>query len=195
MNLGDAKNVALKLIDEYSLRGVIQSSGTNADYALRMNAFADLAQKEISDKVGIGATYTITQTQTPDLIENGNYKYLLPSDMKDYRYCTVSDYRYYDYNIRDGYFIVGSNAPQNYTLHYFRYPTTITDNTPNNYVFEVDGFTHEIIPFYIGGMLLTSASEDTGLSGKLLNMYYSKLSSLYNRENAFPKRTRDTVRW
>lgn len=195
MNLGDAKNVALKLIDEYSLRGVIQSSGTNADYALRMNALADLAQKEISDKVGIGATYTISQNQAPDLIENGNYKYLLPSDMKDYRYCTVSDYRYYDYIMRDGYFIVGANAPQDYVLHYFRYPTTINDSTPDSYTFEVDSFTHEIIPFYIGGMLLTSASEDTGLSGKLLNMYYSKLSGLYNRENVYPRRTREAVRW
>lgn len=61
MNLGEAKNRALKLMREYSINGTIVSTARNADYLLAMNSFADTAQKEIASFKRINAVHEITQ--------------------------------------------------------------------------------------------------------------------------------------
>lgn len=61
MNLGEAKERALSLMAEYSVDGVVVSDGENADYLIRMNRFADVAQKEIAQVKKIHASYSISQ--------------------------------------------------------------------------------------------------------------------------------------
>jgi hypothetical protein len=62
------------------------------------------------------------------------------------------------------------------TVYYNKKPTEITDATPDTYVFEIDTTAHNIIPYYMGGMVI--ADETPAISDKLLNIYYSKLEKL-----------------
>ena len=197
LTLGEIKSRALKLMDEYSLQGIIQGGGGNLDYQNKFNDLADMAQKEISDKVGIYATVQITPSTVPDVVtSNGLNKYLLPPDLKDFRYVRVDDDLVFtNYRIEDNYFIVSINQNSNFTLHYFRYPTTIDDNTADTYQFEIDVYVQDMIPYFLAGTVLMSASEDTQLSDKLLNTYYSKLKTVTKREIRYPRGARETVRW
>lgn len=68
MNLGEAKNKAIKLIDEYSNKGVLITSTKNIDYLNRMNQFADMAQREISMYKLINAEIDITQKPIINLL-------------------------------------------------------------------------------------------------------------------------------
>jgi hypothetical protein len=61
LNLGTAKEKAIQLINEYSNNGNLISDATNADYKLRMNNLADMAQKEIAQFLKIHAVYQISQ--------------------------------------------------------------------------------------------------------------------------------------
>ena len=197
LTLGEVKDRALKLMDEWSLQGVREDGSFIADYEQKFNILADQAQQEISDSVGIYATVTITPSTVPTIVnQNGLNKYLLPVDYKDHRYVRVNDdLLYRDYRIEDNYFIIAQDSTSNFTLHYYKYPTIINDSTPDSYVFEVDPYTHYIIPYYIGGTVLMSSSEDTQLSDKLLNTYYDKLRTLTKREIRYPRTARQVVRW
>ncbi|MDG0791918.1 hypothetical protein OMP38_14455 [Cohnella ginsengisoli] len=93
MNLGQAKTRAVQLINEYSNNGALISDVKNADYRLRMNNLADYCQGEISDKVGIDATYRLDTTATsPTVTEDGYDKYALPVDIKDFRNVRLNSY-------------------------------------------------------------------------------------------------------
>ncbi|HMK57738.1 MAG TPA: hypothetical protein VK462_01655 [Nitrososphaeraceae archaeon] len=197
LTLGEVKNRALKLMDEWSLQGVRESGDFIADYQQKFNVLVDMAQQEISDHVGIYATYTITPSTVPDVVTTtGLNKYLLPPDLKDFRYVRVDDAEIFtNYRIEDGYFIISQDNSSTFTLHYFRYPTTIDDTTPDTYLIEVDNYVQDLIPYYLAGTVLMSASEDTQLSDKLLNTYYLKLKIATKREIRYPRRARQTVRW
>lgn len=70
LTLGEAKIKALKLLDEYSLNGKLIDVNKNADYMLKMNALADMAQQELSGFRKIKAKYEISQATVSNLISN-----------------------------------------------------------------------------------------------------------------------------
>lgn len=190
MNLGQAKTRAIQLINEYSNNGALISDSKNADYRLRMNNLADYCQNEISDKVGIDATYTLT---TPDVTEDGYDKYNLPTGYKDHRYVRWNSTPFYEYRIENNRIWLHERMTGTFVLSFYRYPTTINDSTEDSYNFEVDAYAQTPIPYYLGGMVL--ADENANISDKLLNIYYERLSKLYKREIQYPKRGREVVRW
>jgi hypothetical protein len=197
MNLGQVKTMALKLMDEYSLSGALEGGQLTADYTLKFNTFIDMAQNEITDHCGIYATVTInTVTTTPAYSENGYNFYTLPDDVKDFRYCVVDDWpnHFNDFEVDNGYFKLNTAYNNSsFVLHYFKYPTMITDSTPDSQNLEVDLYTQYAIPYFVAGMCGSSSSEDMQLSDKLMSVWATKLNAMTKREIRYPRRAREVV--
>ena len=66
-------------------------------------------------------------------------------------------------------------------VHYFRYPTTITKDTPDTYEFEVDIEAQELIPMFVASRCLMD--ENATMAIQLMNEYQTKLSRLYTPED------------
>lgn len=195
MNLGQAKTRAIQLINEYSNNGALISDTKNADYRLRFNNLADYVQNEISDRAGIDATYTIDSSTTVTSNANNYNKYDLPANYKEHRFVRLNDENYTQYRIEIRQFWVPDDLPgtDTLTLGYFKYPTSIDDDTADSFEFELDAYTHTMIPYYLAGMVL--ADENAEISNKLLNIYYERLGQTYKRSLQAPKRVRENVRW
>lgn len=181
MQLGEAKKKALSLMAEYSVDGVPIPDGENADYLNRMNRFANDAQMEISDKIGIEAVFTFEQTGSN---EQGYNKYTLPSDYKELRYMNRNDERFSDFRIENRKVLVKKLFEGAFELSYLKNPQELSSSTQDAYEFEVDLHAQHLIPYFMGGMALTD--ENPTLSDKLLNLYYSKLASLTKRHDDYP---------
>jgi len=61
MNLGEAKNKVLMLINQYSTRGTVNNDGNIADYNLKLKSFLDLAQSNIAETKYIKRSYIVSQ--------------------------------------------------------------------------------------------------------------------------------------
>lgn len=199
MDLATIKNMSLKLMDEYTLSGIIENSQLTSDYTLKMNTLIDFAQNEITDHIGIYATTSIdTSLDTPVLTENGYNFYDLPTDMKDFRYIKVDNWPnpFNDYEVENGQLKLNSAYTNNkFVVHYYKYPTPITDTTPDTTQLEVDRWAQYAIPYYVAGMCGSSASEDIQLSDKLMAVWATKLNAMTKREIRYPRRSRETVVW
>lgn len=193
MDLKTAKDLAIQRMNEWSNNGNLIDASKNTDYTLRMNGFANDCQNEISDKVGIDATYTINDSTTVDETSNGYRKYNLPTTFKEHRYVRWNEELFNDYRIENNQFIISDAYSGTFVLFHYKYPTEIDSSTPDAYVFEVDPYTHTIIPYYLGGMAI--ADENPMISDKLLNIYYDKLSKAHKRRVNYPNRVREKVRW
>ncbi|CAI6073698.1 hypothetical protein [Cohnella sp. JJ-181] len=190
MNLGEAKTRAIKLINEYSNNGALIPVASNRDYTLRMNALADDAQREISDKVSIdGSTEYVQQKGLPP----GYNSYDLPADFRSIRYVQRNERAFYDFTIEGGKFKINKRHDGTFTLYYAKYPTEITDATLDSYTFEIDLETHRWIPYYIGGMVV--ADENSEISNKLLNIYYEGIGGLSKRRTSGPRTVANTMGW
>lgn len=166
---------------EYSVDGVPIPDGENADYLNRMNRFANDAQMEISDKIGIEAVYAFEQAGS---MEEGYNKYPLPADYKELRYMNRNDERFTDFRIENRKVLVKKAYSGSFEASYTKNPQELSTDTQDNYVFEVDLHAQHLIPYFMGGMAITD--ENATLSDKLLNLYYSKLAALEKRHDDFP---------
>lgn len=181
MNLGQAKKKALSLMAEYSVDGVPISEGENADYLNRMYQFASDAQMEISNLIGIEASYMISQVGTS---EEGYNKYSLPSDFKNHRYVNYKDERFRDYRIENGKLLLKKHYSGDFELFYYKNPTELTSTTKDDYVFEVDLHVQHLIPYFMGGMAIHD--ENPSIADRLLNIYYSKFSAMKEKNDDYP---------
>lgn len=68
-----------------------------------------------------------------------------------------------------------------FTVHYFRLPTVIDDKTDLNYEYEVDKRVHNIIPYFIGGMV-----TDEFATRELLLSEFDNLLANVSRELTTP---------
>jgi hypothetical protein len=199
MNLSQIKNMAIKLMDEYSLSGTRESGELTLDYSNKFNTFIDMAQQEITDHCGIYASATInTITTTPALTQSGYSFYSLPDDMKDFRYCVVDNWpnHFNDFEVENGLFKINTAYNNStFVLHYYKYAETIDDTTPDTHELEVDRYTQYAIPYYVAGMCLASGSEDLQLGDKLMTVWATKLNAMTKREIRYPRRVREVVQW
>ncbi|MBS4200280.1 hypothetical protein KHA93_11625 [Bacillus sp. FJAT-49732] len=181
MNLGEAKKKTLSLIDEFSVDGVSIPDGENADYLNRMNRFASDAQMEISDRIGIESSYIFEQNPTN---EEGYFKYDLPDDFKDHRYINLNDERFSAYRIENRKLFLRKGIAGEFEHFYFKYPQELSKSTEDTYEFEVELHAQQLIPYFIGGMLMQD--ENSMMSDRLLNLYYSKLANISKRNDDYP---------
>jgi hypothetical protein len=181
MNLGEVKKKALSLMAEYSIDGVEISVAENADYLNRMNRFANDAQYEIADKVGIDATYLYTQV---GVSAEGFNKVSLPSDYKQIRFVNLDDYLFHNYRIENRKFIVKKVYDGDFEISYCKNPTELNDSSLDTYELEVDKHVQHLIPYYVGGMAIHD--ENPMVADRLLNIYYGKLSTITKRDIEYP---------
>jgi hypothetical protein len=74
-------------------------------------------------------------------------------------------------------FVLNYYDTGSFSIHYYRYPTSIDSTTPDTYEFEVDVEAQEAIPFFIAAHCLIDENQTLGI--QLLNEYQTKLSRLY----------------
>lgn len=70
-------------------------------------------------------------------------------------------------------------------IHYFRLPSVIDDKTPDEYEYEVDKRTHQLIPYFIGGMV----ADKAGIKINLLDEFDNMLANI-SRESKTPSTDR-----
>ena len=174
---------------EYSVDGVPIPDGENADYLNRMNRFANDVQMEISDKIGIEASFLISQVGKS--IEGYN-KYDLPADFKEHRYVNKNDERFSDYRIENSKVYLKKKYDGEFELFYYKNPTELSSDTLDTYEFEVAKHSQHLIPYFVGGMALTD--ENPSLADRLLNLYYSKLSVTMDKSNNYPSTVENLYR-
>jgi hypothetical protein len=181
MNLLEAKKKALSLMAEYSVDGVLTTDGDNADYLNRMNRFANDAQMEISDKIGIQASVIYTQV---GVSTDGFNKYDLPVDFKEFRYMNKDDYRFDNFRIENTKVLIPKQYDGQFELFYHKNPSELDSMTLDTYEFEVSKHSQHLIPYFMGGMVLQD--ENPMLSGNLMNMYYGKLQAIVDKNTSNP---------
>lgn len=141
MNLGDGKRKVLKLLDEYSSGG---SLTIDTDINNKMNDFFDMAQKDLSNYA------TIVKTAE---IELDGGETTLPAGFKSYFRVWKDGKRWKKPPI-----IAGKMQTQGYTgtivVEYIATPSTITEDTPDTYEFEMDEEAANCLPFYVASKQL-----------------------------------------
>lgn len=80
-----------------------------------------------------------------------------------------------------------------YTVYYYRYPTTIGDDTPDTYTFEIDPEAQELIPYYVAAHILMDEKPNIGTL--LLNEYNNKLAQLSNPDVYGKTEIENTTGW
>lgn len=181
MLLSEMKKKALSLMAEYSIDSVPISAAENGDYLNRMNVFANDAQMEISDKVGIEASYLFTQVATN---EEGYNKYGLPVDFKEHRHMNVDDEPFLNYRLENKNILVKKSITGSFEFFYYKNPQELTTDTLDTYEFELDKHTQNLIPYFVGSMCLHD--ENPAIADRLLNMYYGKLAAVAKKYDDFP---------
>ena len=181
MNLGEAKKRALSLMAEYSIDGTIVPDAENADYLNRMNRFANDAQMEISDKVGIELSTFYSQIGTS---EEGYTRYDLPTNYKELRKVMYNDKVFTNFRIVSKKILFEKSLNGTFELIYSAVPMELTAETPDSYEFEVDKHVHYIIPYYLGGMAIHD--ENPQIADRLLNIYFSRLNNVEKTEQDYP---------
>lgn len=184
MNLGEAKTKAIQYIREYSNDGSLTPSADNQDYLLSMNTFANDAQEEIADKLGIEASYEIEKEAETG---TGYTKYDLPADFKEHRHINLDDEIFMNYRIENGKLLVPKYIYGTLEHFYYKKPTEITNDTADSHSFEVAETS--AIPFYMAAMSVTDEKPET--ADQLLSMYQMKIARLKRKNNTFPNVTID----
>ena len=139
MTLGEARAKALKLMDEYSSRG---NRVTDRDLELKMNSLFDTAQKQVSQLKRIIRRYELP-------LEEGVREYPMPEDFgalrrvwADGEVKTVGRWFGPLLELPEG-------EKRKIAVEYYAYPADITDETPDDYIFEVARDAQECMPYWV----------------------------------------------
>ena len=140
MTLLEGKTKVYKLLDEYGM-----GDGVDEELAAKMNDFFDTAQKDLSK---ISKIIKTVELQGPGRQE-------MPADFlavhriwKDGRNVTRKC------SWRGGRLMLETG--ERVELDYFALPAAITEDTEDEYVFELREDACEAMPFYVAGMVLAS---------------------------------------
>lgn len=146
MTLGEGKRKVLKLLDEYSSGGEIQ---TDTDLEHRMIDLFDIAQKDVAQVKRIYRVAVLTLTGGTE-----TQLYDLPQDMlelvsmrRDGRVTTK-------YDIIGGKLVAAGNDVGELLIEYTAMPAAIPDGADDSYVFEVAEDAAECLPYYVAAQVL-----------------------------------------
>lgn len=162
-------------------RGLIKASNPNADIRLR---FSGQYVYNIRNK----ALYAYAFPTDEDVpIYRPYVLYEMPADFMELnKIVQQTDPRNYKEMVAYHWegkrtFVINYYETGSIDIHYYRYPTTITAQTPDTYEFEVDIDAQEAIPFFMGAHAILD--ENQTLAIQLLNEYQVKMSRLYTRDD------------
>lgn len=161
MTLGENKDIALALMEEYAPEKTGHSD--DDDITLRINLIYSLAYQEISELKKILKTKVMKEI-TGETSE-GYTKYSLPTMYQlkrvialDENNCEVeADYK--KIGKKDIY--ISNESDAQYIIEYYAYPTVITNDTEDDFVLEVDQDAQFFLPYMVvKDILKADPSED-----------------------------------
>ena len=146
MTLGEGEKKALKLLDEYSSGGEIQ---TDEDIGHRMKDLFDIAQKDVAQAKKIYRVAAIPLTGG-----TGTQLYDLPRDMMELVSMRRDGRVTTKYDIIGGKLVAAGNDVGELLIEYTAMPATIPDGAGDDYVFEVAEDAAECLPYYVAAQIL-----------------------------------------
>ena len=167
MTLEEMKLKTYSLIEEYSEEADFLTE--DEDLATKMNSCINIIMNEMSRFKKIAAYTTLDVTEGDNLAFSD-----IASDMYQLNMITGVDY----HTIQDR-IIFDETGPAQ--IYYYKYPEQITEETEDDYTFELDIDALEIMPYGIAGLLL--ASDVSNNYGQIYtNLYKEKISQLDSRK-------------
>lgn len=140
MTIGDAKRKVYKLLDEYGAGDAVDE-----DLEEKMNDFFDIAQKDVAKISKIVRTIELS----------GEGRHAMPKDFVAVHRIWKGGKNVTRHSTwRAGTLVLEKN--ETVELDYFATPQTITDETGDEWEFEVAEDACEAMPFYVAGMVLSS---------------------------------------
>lgn len=119
------------------------------------------------------ALYEVTFASVDDIQPFTKYlRYAMPSDFMRVKQVDIDA----DYQWQGKTLLVERDYSGSFDVEYYRYPTTITADTPDTYEFEVDVDAQEAIPFFMGARAVADENED--IASALMGEYRNMLANL-----------------
>ena len=167
MTLEEMKLKTFSLIEEYSESADYLTE--DEDLSAKMHSCINMIMNEMS------RLKKITAYDTLEVKEGDNLAFSdIASDMYQLNMITGVDY----HTIQDRVIFDETGTAQ---IYYYKYPEQITEETEDDYTFELDTDALEIMPYGIAGLLL--ASDVSNNYGQIYtNLYRQKISQLDSRK-------------
>lgn len=167
MTLEEMKLKTYSLIEEYNEEA--DNLTEDEDLATKMNSCINIIMNEMSRFKKITAYDTLEVKKGDNLAFSD-----IASDMYQLNMITGVDY----HTIQDRVIFDETGTAQ---IYYYKYPEQITEETEDDYTFELDTDALEIMPYGIAGLLL--ASDVSNNYGQIYtNLYRDKISQLDSRK-------------
>ena len=148
MTLEEGKRKVVALLEGYAGEGEIE---VDADIALKMNDFFDIAQKDVAQWQPI--------VRRAELTLDGTGSMALPADVSRVLRIRREGVRTGKYEVMDGRLLSEAGDTSTLTLDYFATPETITANTDGAHEFEVSEEAANCLPFFVAAQHLLSEPE------------------------------------
>lgn len=173
MTLSQIKELAVKLIDEYSNNANLTD---DEDIRLKLNGLCNLGQIELSLIKKIKRTYEFSIDE-----ETEGYNVItLPEDFMEENRLRFypSNNSILSYYIQDNKLKIAGNCLGNFEFEYFANPQEITEETSDDYELEIDLIAQQVLPYYVASDILKSdvSANYTAFEAK----YNAKLEILMN---------------
>lgn len=167
MTLGDAKTTTYKLLDEYGSGGDVDE-----ELELKMSLF-DTAQKHAAQIQPIIRLFEVER-------DDGTTEYAMPEDFRSLRK-VWADEEPRRYRWKAGKILIPErDGTKKIEIEYNATPQTITEDTPDEYVFEVSEEAAAALPFYVAAMTLAVDLVTDG--DKLMQMYNLMMADLHDTD-------------
>jgi hypothetical protein len=184
MNLKQIKDMAIQLIDEYSIEGVINSDGINSDYLLKCNNIINDAQMELTRVRKLNGIKQITQIGN-DLEEDNSYS--LPYNLIEVKKVLFDDIPFFDFKIELNKILIPKIYEGKFKIFYTKNPEEITAFTPDEQELEVGYDLQPYVAYKLASILLLHENKE--IADYFLSEYKSKLNSITN----YPDNTFNTI--
>lgn len=154
MTLGQAKAMTMKLLDDY----MIEAPPTDDEETLaKLNAMFQSAQVFLSTVKPIRKACTISHTPT----DTWYAEYDLPDDFSQAYKVRDETGDNYSVEFLGTKILVEDTQPHTLRIDYYAFPTEITDETTDDFVFELSQDAQQVLPYAVAADLLkTDPSAD-----------------------------------
>ena len=167
MTLEEMKIKVYSIIEEYSEEA--DNLTEDEDLAMKMNSCINTIMNEMARFKKIDGYTTLS-------VKEGDNLELKEIDSSMYQLNLIRGVDYETVGNR-----VKFNEEGTAEVYYYKYPTQITEDTEDDYAFELDTDALEIMPYGVAGLLLASdVSNNYGMV--YTNLYKEKISQLDSRK-------------
>jgi hypothetical protein len=180
VNYAQFRDLTIKLLNSYSASGNLTpiTDDSVQDAALRFPSFAQACQVEIATT----AKYilkNISFEQRSSTVQTYN-EYTLPSNLFKIRKVEANE-KIIDWELIERFNIrVLASLTGPIKVFYNAYPTEITDNVLDDFIFDLDEEACQAIPYYVASQILIDDPVNKSVGARLFDIYQGKLGNMSN---------------